>query len=390
MNTIKQKILHTSIALSSSIALAVVADNAAAQELPAGSDAAVQAAGGVPTNPKAFEQLSAWVEQATSANGSIREAFEGIERLEQAAVLEPDYAATHALLAIEYQGVASVLGDADLVAEYSSRARDALAKALELGPDLPFVVITAAGFHLDNGEWQQAAVLFDRLIDGEDSVAMLVDPLDNYGRFLTSTGQLAKALRYYEQAVRGPFSVDVGWNKIQAAGALGDFGAAFAEADDGWQTRRNLPIAGLNVALAARDRARIATALERLAFTGPGDDLNARIGAMLDEPERALEVLRRELANAGTSPEPFVLNAISTWAAYFGDASLALEAVQQIRAPEKFELVPIAIWGPFSAQLRRAEEFKAVVADLGLVDYWRDRGWPEFCRAAGRQDFVCE
>jgi len=27
--------------------------------------------------------------------------------------------------------------------------------------------------------------------------------------------------------------------------------------------------------------------------------------------------------------------------------------------------------------------------DLGFVDYWRARGWPAQCRAAGADDFVC-
>ena len=26
----------------------------------------------------------------------------------------------------------------------------------------------------------------------------------------------------------------------------------------------------------------------------------------------------------------------------------------------------------------------------GLVDYWRERGWPDLCRPMGANDFVCD
>ncbi len=47
-------------------------------------------------------------------------------------------------------------------------------------------------------------------------------------------------------------------------------------------------------------------------------------------------------------------------------------------------------WHPTYAAVRRTERFKNVVRDLGLVEYWRARGWPAQCRAAGANDFACE
>jgi hypothetical protein len=31
-----------------------------------------------------------------------------------------------------------------------------------------------------------------------------------------------------------------------------------------------------------------------------------------------------------------------------------------------------------------------VARGLGLVDYWRERGWPAQCHPQGAEDFVCE
>jgi hypothetical protein len=40
--------------------------------------------------------------------------------------------------------------------------------------------------------------------------------------------------------------------------------------------------------------------------------------------------------------------------------------------------------------VRKTEPFKKVARDLGLVEYWRVRGWSAQCRPAGTDDFVCE
>ena len=40
-------------------------------------------------------------------------------------------------------------------------------------------------------------------------------------------------------------------------------------------------------------------------------------------------------------------------------------------------------WHPTYAAVRKTERFKKVARDLGLVEYWRARGWPAQCRAAG-------
>jgi hypothetical protein len=48
------------------------------------------------------------------------------------------------------------------------------------------------------------------------------------------------------------------------------------------------------------------------------------------------------------------------------------------------------LWYASYAPVRRSERFKAYARKLGLVDYWRARGWPEFCRPVGTDDFVCD
>jgi hypothetical protein len=46
------------------------------------------------------------------------------------------------------------------------------------------------------------------------------------------------------------------------------------------------------------------------------------------------------------------------------------------------------IWQNTGTPLRRSEAFKRFAREAGLVDYWRERGWPDLCRPTG-EDFEC-
>jgi hypothetical protein len=49
-----------------------------------------------------------------------------------------------------------------------------------------------------------------------------------------------------------------------------------------------------------------------------------------------------------------------------------------------------SLWYPRNAPVRKTEGFKVLVRNVGLVDYWRARGWPDHCRPQGTDDFVCD
>jgi TolB-like protein len=46
-------------------------------------------------------------------------------------------------------------------------------------------------------------------------------------------------------------------------------------------------------------------------------------------------------------------------------------------------------WHPSYAAVRQTARFKKLARDLGLVDYWRARGWPAQCHPIGADDFAC-
>jgi TolB-like protein/DNA-binding winged helix-turn-helix (wHTH) protein len=73
---------------------------------------------------------------------------------------------------------------------------------------------------------------------------------------------------------------------------------------------------------------------------------------------------------------------ISHWAAYLGDDELALRSLR--RTPD-----PWTIWTPTLNRVRRTEAFKKILIDAGIVDYWNEFGWGDFCWPTGGQDFEC-
>ncbi len=48
------------------------------------------------------------------------------------------------------------------------------------------------------------------------------------------------------------------------------------------------------------------------------------------------------------------------------------------------------LWLPVFDETRRTQAFRNLLADSGIVDYWRRHGWPDVCRPTSDEDFVCD
>jgi adenylate cyclase len=107
----------------------------------------------------------------------------------------------------------------------------------------------------------------------------------------------------------------------------------------------------------------------------------------IDSPKQALAKLH-QLYNDESSLSERDITDISILAAYFGDPDFAMEAMEKgakINALGLFK-----IWYPVMKEIRQLPRFKEFVRDIGLVDYWKEYGWPELCRPVGENDFICE
>ena len=56
---------------------------------------------------------------------------------------------------------------------------------------------------------------------------------------------------------------------------------------------------------------------------------------------------------------------------------------------EDIEWASYAFWHPDGDEFRTTPQFKQVVRELGVFEYWRARGFPPQCKPVGDNDFEC-
>ena len=154
------------------------------------------------------------------AAGTVVEMDKSVDYLQQAAVRAPDFALAHARLAEAYTRQAFLRGSGR--AEPASKARAAVARALELDPDLA-EARAALGSVLFYFEWDWAGA------EAEFKRALALNPgsqtvQEEYGNFLIAMGRLDEGLAHSREAsLLDPLSVgpihDIGINFM----ARGDF-----------------------------------------------------------------------------------------------------------------------------------------------------------------------
>jgi hypothetical protein len=109
-------------------------------------------------------------------------------------------------------------------------------------------------------------------------------------------------------------------------------------------------------------------------------------GDYLDSAEAGLAEIRRLSGEAAYNTNVARVN-LALWAAFFGDDELALSLVTA--ALKESRVNTYWIWMPLFERMRQLPAFKTLVRDLGLVDYWREYGWPEICQPTQGDDFAC-
>jgi len=74
---------------------------------------------------------------------------------------------------------------------------------------------------------------------------------------------------------------------------------------------------------------------------------------------------------------------------YLGAPDRALQAYERLAEVGHINGSRANVWHPDYAPVRKTERFKALMRKVGLVEYWRAKGWPEQCRPTTGDDFEC-
>ena len=109
--------------------------------------------------------------------------------------------------------------------------------------------------------------------------------------------------------------------------------------------------------------------------------------AYLESPEKGILELRK-LYNSFSNLSSAELTNIGLGAAYFDDYDFAIEAMKKSTELNVRRLWKI--WLPVMRDTRKTTGFKKFMREIGLVDYWKEYGWPDLCHPAGDDDFMCD
>jgi hypothetical protein len=207
-----------------------------------------------------------------------------------------------------------------------------------------------------------------------------------YGGALLRNGRIAYAQKQYGIAAAleplGGYPVSLSWHASLAQ-------ERFAEAEErsNWQVAANRIVNNIDIALNKRDPEALEAAMQAMPKTNVAAiALYAPVLAEFDSPERILSILR-DVYQDENLQWPRKLHDIAMVAAYFGDPEFALKVKgQEVRA---IAARLAAVWYPVMSEVRQLPEFKKLVTDLNLVEYWRAYGWADACRPLGDHNFTC-
>jgi class 3 adenylate cyclase/TolB-like protein len=303
-----------------------------------------------------------------------------LERLDRAIELDPEFIDAWVLKVNAHAILAGQVADAEA---QNAAAFAAASRAIELDSRSGRGHAAIARVLYTQGEWSRAREEFDRA----RALGAPVPELTPYSVMQLAVGDFAGA--------RGTLLADLVVNPMNevAAGfllAVYEMNGERAARRAGYERGETLfgTWFGDNIELFLRlgegDTEFLRGPIGR---PGPGEPSN-RIGQRnLGANDAGLDALRTLYAET-SNPSAVELLWLTAWTAYFGDPVFSLHLAREAIARQQIAI--FYLWLPLFEDVRRLPDFKTVVRDLGLVAYWREYGWPPFCRPLDGDDFACE
>jgi TolB-like protein len=325
---------------------------------------------------EAYELYLAAVGMAESATSDVQGT---IERLERAVELDPEFFDAWVAKAAAHSVASGVSPDAQ---GQRDAAVAAASRAIELDPASGTGHAVLAFALTSQGDWSGAREEFERA----RALGVTEAASAPYSTQLMAVGDFAGA--------RDVLQADIAVNPMNDA-AAGFLLAAYEMTGDraarsaGYERGERLFGAWLgdNVELLLRLGEKDTEFLRGpVGRPGVGQPIHRAAQPHIGASEAGLEAIRTAYADA-SNPSAVALMFMAAWTAYFGDPVFASHLAEE--AVDRQKSVIYFFWLPLFEDVRRVPEFKNVIRDLGLVDYWRQYGWPPFCRPLDGEDFEC-
>jgi TolB-like protein len=339
------------------------------------------------TNMAAYENYL----EARSLVSQRAEFLRAIDLLEEATALDENFAEAWATLAqahaLSFYYGAEEKGKAIRAAEANAQ------RALQLNPESAVAWSALGDAMRDQTRWNNAWDAYTRALEiNPDNV----ETHSQFGQMLMRLGHMDEALIHTRLAAEiDPLS----WVYQGIYGAnlwlLGEQDAAWAA------MRKSNDMVGKPRSVMTRIQLRMALEEGNLelvdeivrAFaeqpdnTDPDDIMHfLQVFPLLEQPEQARSYLR----SIDITQQKDV-NIEMFWTVYFDDLDLAKAWLSELLSVRPEYVIVDPIWLQFEslAPLRELDEFRQLQQLYRHDDFWREHGWPDYCRPTGPVDFVC-
>ncbi len=310
-------------------------------------------------------------------------AAQRIAALERAIQLDPNYAAAWAALGIEIGGRMMWSSLPDEAPGLIEKGSDLIQRALELDPESARANNMQGTLRYARREWIEAQEDFAK------ALTLRTDrgTLRNVANMMLRAGRSTAALSQYDAAEAAePLDGRPDQFRLHASLARGRIEEA-KELHAWTQNGIRRVEDSVHIAINEDDPEALRSALAALPSSLVSTTaLYSPVLDVFDSSEMVLSVLRDIFADESMQ-WPSKLHDIALLAAYFGDPEFALRL--KGREVRNTSIRLFAVWYPVMLEVRQLPEFKELVTDINLVDYWRVYGWADACRPLGDEDFTC-
>ncbi|NKC01793.1 MAG: hypothetical protein GKR90_25290 [Pseudomonadales bacterium] len=311
----------------------------------------------------------------------LNDRSEAIRLFERATQLDPNYSAAWSQMG---SATASGLWDSnlDMVPELVERAYTLQLRAVDLDPESAQSAALLGTILYVKKDWLRSEATYIK------ALSLLSDRpnLEQYGNFFMRNGRSTAALEQWEKAE----TVErLDGQRVILRVYLALIQERFAEAREAlaWYPKRRTDYLKLLIALNERNSGDIKAAIAALPPAAISTtSLFAPVLRVFESREQVLTLLRATKADTG-SQWPSKLHDIALLAAFFDAPELALRTLGEEVSISTVRLQ--SLWYPVMSEVRQLPEFKTLVTDLNLVEYWRASGWADLCRPLGDDDFEC-
>ncbi len=311
---------------------------------------------------------------------------EAVDLLSQSIEIDPEFAAGWAALSLTYDVLPDYVTERDdhpvLPATFYRRAYEAALTAERLDPELAIVLHAVGNAFRRQRQWPLAEDRYRQ--------ALVQDPrhhevMEDYSELLSLVGHHAQAIAMAEEARQlDPLNPVYRFREAQAHWLMdqsAEDSEALIDLFNRYPSFQVFSVRALAGYMFKTDQvAELKEIVENCASCDPTwrDPFMAMIDGTESQSPEATFLIYKD--------EPFLgylfLDAIQ-------GPDLVLEAFQYyVLSPSHPMLVYLMPWSTIESVGAR-DEFKFLVEELGLVDYWRDRGWPDRCKPLEGGDFVC-